>query len=160
MAPRRARGARNRRGQPGSARPWSYTSLDGGGTALAGPSEPPGALSPASSDSDAREGVAGVGPDGYDWLPMGGPATLMPEVEAERWASELESFAEERDKRIDLRAARAAREARQLAASIRDVGREIRDARLTDDVASTGILLENLGSLRKRALDMLGAART
>lgn len=90
---------------------------------------------------------------------MGGPATLMPEVEAERWASELETFADDREKRIDLRAARLAREARQLAASIRDVGREIRDARLTDDVASTGILLENLGSLRKRALDMLGTAR-
>jgi hypothetical protein len=91
---------------------------------------------------------------------MGGPATLMPEVEAERWASELEAFAADRDKRVDLRAGRAAREARELASSIRDVGREIRDARMTDDTTTTGILLENLGSLRKRALELIGQSRT
>jgi hypothetical protein len=86
---------------------------------------------------------------------MASPVTLMPEVEAERWASELEAFAQERERRVDLRAARTAREARELAASIRDVGREIKDARLSDDTTLTGILLENLGSLRSRALAIL-----
>ncbi len=80
----------------------------------------------------------------------------MPEVEAERWASELEAFAQDRERRIDVRAAKAARDARSLAAEIRDVGREIRDARMTDDVAATGMLLEHLGALRRRALELLG----
>lgn len=89
---------------------------------------------------------------------MGGPATLMPEVEAERWASELEAFALDRDRAADLRASKSARQARDLAASIRDVGREIKDARASDDMTLTGILLENLGSLRQRALDLLKSA--
>jgi hypothetical protein len=82
----------------------------------------------------------------------------MPEVEAERWASELEAFATDRERTADLRAGKTAREARDLAASIRDVGREIKDARVSDDTTLTGILLENLGSLRRRALDLLKSA--
>jgi hypothetical protein len=92
---------------------------------------------------------------GYAFARMAGPATLMPEVEAERWAAELEAFAEERERGADLRASKTARDARDLAASIRDVGREIKDARVSDDTTLTGILLENLGSLRRRALDLV-----
>ena len=106
--------------------------------------------------SDAARGfVATRTVLGYASARMAGPATLMPEVEAERWAAELEGFAADRERGGDLRATKTAREARDLAASIRDVGREIKDARVSDDTTMTGILLENLGSLRRRALDLI-----
>ncbi len=86
---------------------------------------------------------------------MTGFPTLTPEVEAERWAGELDAFARARVNRPEGSAVRAAEQARTIAASIRDVAQEIRDARASNDHATMGLLLENLGTLRQRALDLL-----
>ena len=83
-------------------------------------------------------------------------ATVLPEQEAESWAVELESWALVREKILGKpREAAQAREARHVAHEIRALAREIRDARLLNDHASAGILLETLGSLRSRALGLL-----
>jgi hypothetical protein len=82
-------------------------------------------------------------------------ATVMPEEEAEAWAVELDSWALVREKVVGKLDIAQAREARRLANEIRAVAREIRDARVSDDNASAGILLETLGSLRSRALGLL-----
>lgn len=93
-------------------------------------------------------------------------ATVLPEQEAESWAVELEAWALIREKvvgKLDMLDVRAgaprevaqAREARRLSGEIRSIAREVRDARLSDDSASAGILLETLGSLRARALGLL-----
>jgi hypothetical protein len=85
---------------------------------------------------------------------MAEPRTLLPDIEAERWAAELDAFAYAREDRTELNG--LVRDARKVADSIRDLARELRDARAGNDTATTGILLENLGSLRKRALEILG----
>jgi hypothetical protein len=83
-------------------------------------------------------------------------ATVLPEEEAESWAVELEAWALLREKVPGKpREATEAREARRVASEIRAIALEIRDARLSDDHASAGILLETLGSLRSRALGLL-----
>jgi hypothetical protein len=93
-------------------------------------------------------------------------ATVLPEQEAESWAVELEAWALIREKvvgKLDMPDGRVgaprehaqAREARRLSGEIRSIAREVRDARLSDDSASAGILLETLGSLRARALGLL-----
>lgn len=83
-------------------------------------------------------------------------ATVLPEEEAESWAVELESWALAREKVLGKpREAAQAREARHVVNEIRAIAREIRDARMSDDHGSAGILLETLGSLRSRALGLL-----
>ena len=84
-------------------------------------------------------------------------ATVLPEEEAESWAVELESWALVREKVVDKLDLAQAREARRLANEIRAIAREVRDARVSDDHASAGIMLETLGSLRSRALGLLAA---
>ncbi len=85
----------------------------------------------------------------------GAKATVLPEVEAEAWAVELDSWALVLEKvpgKLDIA---GAREGRRLAREIRDIAREVRDARVSNDHASLGIMLETLGSLRARALNLL-----
>ncbi len=82
-------------------------------------------------------------------------ATVLPEEEAESWAVELEAWALIREKVVGKLDIAQAREARRLAGQIRSIAREVRDARISDDSASAGILLETLGSLRARALGLL-----
>ena len=80
---------------------------------------------------------------------------MLPEEEAESWAVELEAWALIREKVVGKLDIAQAREARRLAGQIRSIAREVRDARISDDSASAGILLETLGSLRARALGLL-----
>jgi len=82
-------------------------------------------------------------------------ATVTPEVEAESWAVELESWALVREKVVGKLDIAQAREARRLATEIRAISCEAKDARLSDDNACAGILLETLGSPRSRALTLL-----
>jgi hypothetical protein len=83
-------------------------------------------------------------------------ATVLPEEEAESWAIELDAWSVAREKVLGKpREAAQAREGRRVANEIRAIAREIRDARVSDDSASVGILLETLGSLRSRALGLL-----
>jgi hypothetical protein len=79
----------------------------------------------------------------------------MPDAEAETWATELEKFASARAGRLGSKRPNLPKEATDLAAEIRDLARELRDARMTNDQATIGLLLENLGVLRRQALDML-----
>jgi hypothetical protein len=82
-------------------------------------------------------------------------ATLLPEAEAEQWARELDTLALARPKIVSSLDVARAHEAREVAAAIRSIARELADARRSEDNQMLGILLENLGSLRVRALALL-----
>ena len=88
---------------------------------------------------------------------MSGPAkpTMLPEAEAASWADELERWAAARPASTSRSELHLIKEASRLAGEIRDVAREVRDAREADDAATMGIMLEQLGSLRARALSLL-----
>jgi len=82
-------------------------------------------------------------------------ATLLPEAEAEQWARELDAFALVRPKIVSSLDVARAHEAREIAAAIRSIAGELAHARSAEDNTTLGILLENLGSLRVRALALL-----
>lgn len=81
--------------------------------------------------------------------------TMLPEAEAAVWAEELDGWALVREKVTAKLDVHMAKEARRLAREIRDVAREVKDARESNDVSTAGIMLEQLGSLRVRALSLL-----
>ena len=86
--------------------------------------------------------------------------TLLAEAEADQWAAELEEWCLLREKVLQMIDVAAAKEGRFVARQLRGLARHLREARNGDDDATMSPLLEQLGTIHRRALALLASTRT
>ena len=86
-------------------------------------------------------------------------ATLLAEAEADQWAAELEEWCLVREKVLRMIDVAAAKEGRLIARQLRGLARHLRDTRKTEDDAMMSPLLEQLGTIHRRALALVEKQR-
>ena len=86
--------------------------------------------------------------------------TLLAEAEADHWAAELEEWCLVREKVLRMIDVAAAKEGRVIARQLRGLARHLRDTRKTEDDAMMSPLLEQLGTIHRRALSLIAKRGT